>query len=73
MYMMGLVSIITTNYIGIVGMLAYVQSYSTFYYVNSSLVMNINYVLNEYHKANINSFFQSQTGSTEIATGRLLM
>jgi hypothetical protein len=44
-YLMGLTSIVLGNYAGLIGMMAYLHGYSTFYYLNSSMVMNINYVL----------------------------
>lgn len=64
MYFMGLASMVTGNYVGLIGMLAYLQSYSTFYFLNSSLVMNINYVLASYRNSNINSFFFANSNLT---------
>ena len=53
-------SIVSTNGVGLISMLAYVQAYSNFYYLNSSLVMNVDYVLKEYRKANLNTYFTIQ-------------
>jgi len=73
MYLMGLASLVSTSYVGLIGMLAYVQTYSTFYYLNSSQVMKIDYILDQYHKANINSFFKSNSNSTSPIPSRLLL
>lgn len=55
-----LTSIVSMNGVGLVSMLSYVQAYSNFYFLNSSLVMNVDYVLKEYRKANLNTYFKIQ-------------
>ena len=72
MYLVGLASMVTSSYVGLMGMMAYLQSYSTFYYLNSSLVMNINYVLAQYHNANVNSFFSSNANLNSNNSVRLM-
>lgn len=58
-YLATLTSIVSTNFVGLLGMLGYMQSYSNFYYLNASYVMSVDYVLKEYRKTNVNSFFRS--------------
>ena len=59
-YLSTLASIVSTNFIGLIGMLGYMQAYSSFYFLNSSLVMRVDQVLREYRKTNLNSYFHSQ-------------
>ena len=69
-YLTALTSIVSTNYVGLLAMLGYLQSYSNFYYLNASYVMSVDHVLREYRKTNLNSFFHSQA---EDPTRRLLL
>ncbi len=70
-FLTALTSIVSTNCVGMIAMLAYVQAYSNFYFLNSSLVMNVDYVLKEYRKANINSYLHMQSES--VASRRALV
>ena len=70
-FLTALTSIVSTNCVGMIAMLAYVQAYSNFYFLNSSLVMNVDYVLKEYRKANINSYLHMQ--SEPVASRRALV
>ena len=64
-YLTALASVVSTNFMGLIAMLSYVQAYSSFYYLNSSMVMRVDYVLEEYRKSNINSYFHLQSKSVE--------
>jgi hypothetical protein len=62
-YLTTLTSIVSTNFIGLIGLMSYLQAYSSLYYLNSSMVMNVDYVLEEYRMANINSYFRLQSAA----------
>lgn len=59
-YLSTLTSIVATNFIGLSSMLGYMQAYSNFYYLNSSMVMSVDQALKEYRKVNPNSYFRAQ-------------
>lgn len=44
-YLLGLGAVAGGSYMGVVGVLAYLQVYSGFYFTNSSMVMSIDHVL----------------------------
>ncbi len=67
-YLTALTSIVSTNFMGMIGLMGYLQAYSTLYYLNSSMVMNVDYVLKEYRMVNINSYFQSQSSSSSASS-----
>lgn len=60
-FLTALASVVSTNFMGLVAMLSYVQAYSSFYFLNSSMVMRVDYVLEQYRKANVNSYFHLQS------------
>lgn len=61
--MLGLVSVTAANYVGVIYMTVYMQGYSTFYYLNSTMVMQLDLPVKQYRKTNVN--FNLQTAGTE--------
>ena len=57
--MLGLVSVSAANYAGLIYMTIYMQGYSTFYYLNSTMVMQLDLPVKEYRKTNINFNLQA--------------
>jgi hypothetical protein len=73
-YMTVLVSVISVNFVPMISFVGYLQAYSSFYYLNSSAVMQTDVVLASYTKINPVTYYRTFSNPYNFApTQRLLL
>lgn len=59
LYLNAIVSVISVNFVPLIGFVNYLQVYSSFYYLNSSAVMQTDKVLESYKNIHPLSYYRS--------------